>query len=164
MLLSFRESTNSSWSFEIGLFSKGELSCVRRKHGGPHSSREIPTLIFWINNRWGHRWAACCFASRNSTMISLIAVEIHFTIYDIFWNIFFWKSLSFRNIQRFVSSARSSYSLPDLLLIQQHPTTFTDHTGTQYKKAFLHCRKIKGTDSSHLVATLWHKWRTFSNK
>ena len=156
MLLSFRESTNSSWSFEIGLFSKGELSCVRRKHGGPHSSREIPTLIFLINNRWGHRWAACCFASRNSTMISLIAVEIHFTIYDIFWNIFFWKSLSFRNIQRFVSSARSSYSRPDSHPIcDPLPTTFLlftflDHTFLNINITYI---GILAT-ATHLVVTL----------
>ena len=30
-----------------------------------------------------------------------------------------------------VSSVRSSYSHPDLLLIQ-HPTTFSDHTGPQH--------------------------------
>ena len=34
--------------------------------------------------------------------------------------------------QQFVSSARSSYSHPNLLVThQQHPSTFSDHTGPQ---------------------------------
>ena len=34
-------------------------------------------------------------------------------------------------IRNIISSVRSSYSHPDLLLIQ-HPTTFSDHTGPQH--------------------------------
>ena len=45
-----------------------------------------------------------------------------------------WKTGSFnQRSPNFISSVRSSYSHPDLLLIHHHPTpTFSDHTGPQH--------------------------------
>ena len=41
-----------------------------------------------------------------------------------------WKNIKCAN--NFVSSVRSSYSHPDLLVTQQHHPTFSDHTGPQH--------------------------------
>ena len=63
----------------------------------------------------------------------------------------------------FVSYAWSSYSLSDLLLIQQHPITFTDHSGPQKQHNFKGILAAAVRSMALTQHISWHKLRTSSN-